>query len=149
VTGNGVCMPVAEVPSQPWISLDFTLPERAVDLANLKPDTISVLAQLGRFDLVSMLLACIGILIALGAIVGYIQVTAKVKTAATKAAVDEPRKIAETEAREEVRKIVPSMLRRLMEDIDKENTAAGASGSDDAIQELMQGLDGKEVKSSD
>ena len=56
---------------QPWIGLNLEIPPGVVDKAGLPPDALQVAAQIGRLDVIMMILAVVTLLVASSAVAGF------------------------------------------------------------------------------
>ena len=83
-------------------------------------DTIAIAAQLGRFDLVSLLLAAIGLILVLGGLFAFFNFRAIAKTRATEEASKVAEAVAERVANEYLQKELPDVMKAYREMMDSE-----------------------------
>lgn len=105
-----------------------------VEAANAA-DAVVVAAQTHRLDFASLLLACIGILLAFGGVFAFFEIRYRAKLAAQETARTECRTIAQELLRDYVNDGLPNEVRRLVESINQENNGTeGDYGSQDTDQ---------------
>lgn len=78
-------------------------------------DTIAVLAQLGRFDLVSLLLAVLGLFLALGGVVAFLNYRSVARRHAQEEAERVAKEVAEKAANEYLQSELPSLIKEYRE----------------------------------
>ena len=90
--------------------------DRANELCHPALDgAVEIAAQTGRLDFASLLLAIVGILLALGGVVGFIEVRTRVKTVAERTAREECREIAEKIVLQYINDELPDEIRKHVE----------------------------------
>ena len=89
-------------------------------------DAVTCAAQTGRLDLVSALLACIGILLVLGGIFGFLNIRTKASSVAQEVAREEAKKVAESVANVYIQENLPKILESYRELIEKQVNSAVA-----------------------
>ncbi|MFV0798932.1 hypothetical protein OHI65_08540 [Brucella sp. MAB-22] len=95
---------------------NFVDPNLIDSVSKAKPnDTYSIAMQLGRFDLVTTLLTVISIIIALAALLGFLEIRSKTARIANDVAKDEAEKVAkqaaEIAAKEVARSVAETMVK--------------------------------------
>ena len=94
---------------QPWIGLNLEIPPGVVDKAGITPDALQVAAQIGRLDVIMMILAVLTLLVASSAIAGFWLI----RQAAISAA--------EKEIRQQLPELLPKFLNESCVDILRES----------------------------
>lgn len=107
--------------------------KKAID--EVGPDTVAVLAQLGRFDLVALLLAAIGLILVAGGVFAFVNF----RSIAKKHVIEEARSVAAAEAaiiaNEYLQRELPELLKEYSEFFGQTKTSADAANEMAAAQE--------------
>lgn len=97
-----------------------------------------------NYDTISVALTSLEIIIVVFGLMGFGYLTILAERTAKEKAIE----VAGKEAKEEIEKIVPSMVRRAVRDEMDALTAAGQDGTDEQIKALMKELDGEGDKNA-
>lgn len=101
-------------------------------LAACACDTTATLAQLGRFDLVTLFLTGIGVLLVLGGVFAFIDLKRTAKATAKATAIEEARSIAEKVTNDYLQRELPDLIEAYRAFLDDEDV------SDDAANQLAE-----------
>ncbi|MBB4064522.1 hypothetical protein [Gellertiella hungarica] len=74
----------------------------AIGRAQIAPDTYAIAAQIGRFDLVSLLMTVLGIVLTLAGVVGFVEVRSRSESVAREAAGSVAARVAKETAENEI-----------------------------------------------
>lgn len=98
-------------------------------------DAIATAAQLGRLDLVSLLLAAIGLILVLGGLFAFFNFRSIAKAQATKEATKVAEEVAERVANEYLQKELPDVMKAYRDLMDSEGV------SDDLADQMAEAQD--------
>lgn len=134
---NVVCIVAIVILFTNYPFVDSKIYEYAHDKHSV--DAIQVAMELGRLDFVSLVVSVFGILGGFAAIFGFIEIRGRAERKAIEAATPKAEEIAS----QEVRKLLPSIIRRLLEEAETEKDKLGIDDpKEDRLQKMIDALDG-------